>query len=785
MRIARTIAVLAGLVVALCTSTANAPQALAAGDQFQDSAVSTYELQPSRGVIHVTMQITMANKKGSTSKSYSCTGYAYDPYYGFYSYTTTCTTRTNYYYNRAWYWVEKDAKSLKARASRGSISVKPGGPDGSWRKANLKFSGLYYGQSRKVTVQYDLPAGGPRSDAARRAGYAYTAFCVAGPGTDSGEVRIVVPAGFELAMNKPMKSRTAGGKTTYSSGKLKSSPWKFYNCVSGMNPTGGFASKEFPGTAGTVTVEAWKGDAAWADAATAAATEDLPKLEAVLGPRPGATDITIRESLALTTPPVSYDAGSGTLTVNEMTTDRASVADALTALWFPSDQFVVGWLKSGYINWAQHAAGISDKPCSKPGPIPGGGDPDLSAWQTPGVLATQDARDLFALKEQAACYIVTETAAAIGPEAMATALVALRDWTDAWSPENRPLDRATAVSTWRHWLDLVVERGVIPAGADPRLVADLLTTYGVAPDAGEVAAHETARAGWHALQDLTGGKAPAMVVAALAAWDDVTAQAAIDAANRAWTTVGAVEANLPDVDIDGGPVREAVIAATTQADLDAAVSMADQQVAMASDVADALAVLAAPRDSIQELGLMGTTLPDPAPAIEAVARVDGDAAADLADAIRSTIGGARDAGVQRAALAGGGLVVVVLLMVAGAVIVLRRRRHSRVAAVASPFVSGGPAEAPGGAPAPSAVDDAAPTLAWTPAPPVADAPAPAGWWTRRPRHHPGPRPRRRSVLRLRPRVERGPAHRLSGGPPTGWAQPRKTGLGPIIGRVLS
>ena len=689
MSSARAASAMIGLVVALTAMTVSAPPALAAGDQFQDSAVTTYELQPSRGVIHVTLKITMANKKSSTSRSYSCTGYGYDPYYGFYSYSTTCTTRTNYYYNRSSYWVEKDAKSLKVKASSGSISVKPGGADGAWRKANLKFSGLYYGQSRRITLQYDLPAGGPRSKATRRAGYTYASFCAAGPGTDTGEVRIVVPEDFELTGTSDLTYRRSGGKTTYSSGKLKSSPWKFYRCVGGLNSTSGYTTTSYPGASATTTVEAWKGDTPWTDVVTAAVTEDLPKLEAVLGPRPGGKDLTIHEGLAGSAPDVWINAASDVMTVSEDALDRAAVTDALASLWFPSDQFAAGWLKSGYQSWAARTAGVSDEPCSEPGPRPTGTRLDLTGWSAPGPQATQDERDMFAYKKQAACYLVAQTAAAIGPERMATVLAALRDQTDAWSPANAPAKRDAAIASWRDWLDLVVERGLIPAGADPRWAAELLKQYdtfdrltpvpraGLDPDA--VDAHETARAGWHALQDLTGGKAPALILAALADWEDGTAQTAIDAANTAWSTVRKVETTLPDVDTDGGAVQQAVISASTQADLDAAVAMANTQVGLAADVADAMAVLAAPRDAIQELGLMGTTLPDPAPAIDAVARVDGAAATVWAQSTRSRIDGARDAGVQRAALTGGGGSPSCLLLVIVGFFVLRRRRRRRVA----------------------------------------------------------------------------------------------------------
>ena len=234
-------------------------------------------------------------------------------------------------------------------------------------------------------------------------------------------------------------------------------------------------------------------------------------------------------------------------------------------------------------------------------------------------------------------------------------------------------DRNAKLLMWRDWLDIVTERGLIPAGADPDLAADLLVEYGVTPDRDEMTAHGAARDAYHALRDLAGGPVPAFITDALARWDFETAQSAIDAATEAWTTAGSVEGVLPGVEADGGPIQDAVLGSESQDELAAAVTLAGAQRSAAEDVADALAVLAAPRDAIQELGLAGTTLPDGAAAIQAVEDVDADRAAAEADAIRAVIGAARDTGTQRAALIGGGIALVLVLAVVVAVIARRHR----------------------------------------------------------------------------------------------------------------
>ncbi len=680
------------LALGLGSVAVDAPSVAAATNQFRASARSTYELVPSRGVVHVTIVYTFTNKAPSTSKSYSCTQSAFDPWYGWYSYTTICTTRTSYYYNSYSVWVEKDARAIKARASSGSVSAKAGKVDGSWRKVTLKYSPLWYGATRKITVSYDLPAGGPRSTAARHVGYVYSAFCAFGPGTNSGVLRIVVPAGYSLNGTWPMTSKASGGRTIYSTANMKSKPWEFSVCVSGSNPMGYATSPVTAADGQVVTVRAWREDTAWSGAVKAAVTDDLAKLTAFLGPNPHGPGLTIREDRHQTVAAGRFDADTNVLTLGETVTSRDEVAHVLAATWFDRDLFAADWLSEGYARWAERAAGVSDAPCTKPEPTSTEYAPNIAAWVALDMPATQAQRDRLAVRRQAACYVIAQVARAIGDDAMLVAVQAMRAGRDAWSTADEPVARDSEVVHWQDWLDVVTERGLVPAGADPDLAADLLHEYGVATDEEHLAARAAARDGYHDLLELTGGRVPSWLPATLTRWDFTDAQAAIDAASKAWTTAASVETILPAVDVDGGPVQQAVTAAATQEELDAAAATAESQVVLASDVAEAIAVKAAPRDAIQELGLAGTELPDEAVAIEAVANVDADAASAAADEIRATITGAREVGMQRAAMIGGAIGVLVVLL-AGVTVVVRRRRRRAVAVEVAPT---GPGDTPPG-----------------------------------------------------------------------------------------
>lgn len=651
------IAVLAAGAVGLASPP---PVAAATSDQLRTNASVTYQLVPSRHVVHVTVRATLTNKKPSTSSSRSCTGQAFDPWYGWYTYSTTCTYRTSYYYYSSTFYVEDDAKALKATADSGSVKVKLAGPKGGWREAKFTYSPIYFGKTRTITYSYDLPASGPRGTTERRAGAATAKFCVYGPGSDTGEVRVAMPAGYAIEGNTALKPLTTSGSTwTWTSGRLTSKPWNWSACVDASNPQ---AVTSTPVTdAGPIgTIRAWSDDPVWASAASGAAA-DAAKLEAVLGAGADGDGITLAEARAVDAPYDPFDPTAKTVTLSENVTEPAAFDDALADIWFPPTTFSPGWLRTGYVRWAEAKAGIAGASCTKPS-----GSVSLEPWSASGTGGGAD-------QANAACWIISQVADAIGLDRMQTTLATMRDGRAPWSDDPTARRDATVLG-WDDWLDVVTAQGLIPAHADVNLAADLLTEYGVATPADGLADRAEALRGYLDLQASTRGRTPTLILDAIANWDFAAANKAIDAARHAWTGASSVPTILAGATVSDGPVEKAVAAAHSQADLDAAAAMADQQVALARRVADSLAAKAAPRDAIAQIGLLGTSLPDDAVAVRAVTEVDGSGANGAADAITSAINGAHDAGVQRIAALAVSLAVV-LLVVGVAWIALRRRRR--------------------------------------------------------------------------------------------------------------
>ena len=513
---------------------------------------------------------------------------------------------------------------------------------------------------------------------------------------------MVVPAGFDMHLDSPMASKTQGSKLVYTSGNKKK-PWELYDCFKGSNESGYTSTPVTTSDGRTVTVESWKEDTTWADAVRASVESDLPALTRVLGasnlggtasvdghvavggqtavlastaadPNP---PLTIREDLASSVKANTFDAATGTLRLSEAAATQADVTHLLAALWFDHAVFNPRWMAEGYAAWAEHKAGVSTTPCTEPGTYPSAGRTNIGDWTEVRATSSQADRDLAAYRQQAACYLISTVADAIGDTGTQATMAALADGSSAFATAENPLKRKTKSLSWREWLDIVEQRGLIAAGADPTLASTLLRTYGVTFDDASLAAHTKAIADYRALTTLTGHPAPPAVIDALVAWDYDAAEAAISSASAAWSTAASVATTLPGVKVDGGPVQTAIGGATSQADLDAAKALADRQLALASDAAAALEVERAPRDVVQQLGLVGASLPSEAVAIDAVTRVDADAVAAATSQIHTTFDPARDTGTQRLATMVGIALAVVVLVVLAIVLIRRRRRRPR------------------------------------------------------------------------------------------------------------
>jgi hypothetical protein len=656
-------------------------------DQLEDVGRATYELVPAKHVVHVTVAFDLTNKKPSRTTTRDCSGVYVDPYYGPIPYTASCRYRTDYYYYSYSIFVEADAVHVAVKTSSGTASVKLAKPKGSWREATIHFSNLYFGSKRRLTLSYDLPAGGPRSKAERRGGYGYTSFCAWGPSSDLGSIRIILPSGFRVHMIRSLPSIAASGHLEWAS-KTIAKPWQTEICLDGPNDELDATTTVAGPDGATVSIRAWRDDPAWAEAMHAAAERGLPKLVDLLGPLAGSANLTIEEHPDASGPD-SFTPGDARLKIAESHATEADGVRRLALLWFDDTLFEPAWLRDGSADWAALESGAATQACTKPGAHPNGSRTGVAS------AAERFGQDtgpgsVRAWERQAGCYVVKTVADAIGRERMLAAIATLRHGGDPYGIAD-PSSPPAGARTWREWLDVVELQGLVPAGADRDLAARLLAEYGAATSPDLVAARRSALTAYDALVARIGSP-PAVITEAMRAWSFDAAQKAITAASTAWDESEAVLGTFRGLDGAPSPVRTAVSGSHTQADLDAAVLLGQRQVALAKDAADARATLAASRDLVQSVGLLGRTLPADADLVRAVGAADEAAAAAWTSQVRAQIGGARDLGIIRIVAAIGTVVGLGLLTLA--VRWLRRRSRRRRAAAAVSASATGPADPP-------------------------------------------------------------------------------------------
>jgi hypothetical protein len=618
-----------------------------AAQGYTETGATTYTLDPARGALHVSVSLRITNTTPST---------------------TTAAGTTVWFLQTATIWVENEATAIRATSGGSSLSVSTGDMGPWYRPLTVVYPKLYFGQTRTVTVTYEIAGGAPRSDSSLRILRAYASFCVIANGVDSGSVRVSVPVGYGLQTTGTQLASSAGaGQRTYTSGRIADTA-SFWTCFSGTNAAG-YQTQQLEAPGGRVIrLESWPEDQRWAQAVKAEITKGLPALVRLIGrPMPGTSPVLVIEQATGSEYAGFYDAGTNTVTVGEDYAQPGLVEHEMAHVWFNFAAFADRWLDEGSAEWAARTTSGSQAACAKPA---AGTRITLSAWQFLNPKSSASDRAAVDLEYQTACYIVTAVSRAAGPAGTTAALGALLSGRDPYSadPSSR---RATTVATWRDWLDAMDELALGPAGAPANLASDLFLAYGVTSDGTILAQRTVARAAFHRLvAEVEGWSIPPAIRVPMATWDFASAGAAISAAGLAWTLTGEADQALPGIDARHGPVAAAWADATTVDQITDAGKLARAQLDAATDVASTISLVQAPVDAIGWVGLVGTSLPSLDPAVAAVRSGDAATATRLAASARDALAGIQAAGLQRVLLAiAAGLVALLV----GVLLVGRRR----------------------------------------------------------------------------------------------------------------
>jgi len=665
------IALLASLALLVAPAAAPALEGLpglgvttvrAAGPDIDIGAATRYVVVPAKSVIRVTVDITAVNRRPVQ---------------------TSGGVVTRYYYDGVNLGVQPDATNFRATQDGVTVRV-TNRAHRSYRLTTVYFrSNLYYGETAKVRLTFNLPAGAPRSASDVRAGPAFASFLAWAFG-DHGTVRVEVPAGFAVtATGADLATRTRSDGTQVLTAE-PSSPGDWYAWIDARNDDGLTSDQLYLVDGERITVRGWPEDNRWRKEVSSVLTDGVPRLAQLIGlpwPVRGALNV-----LEIHTPLLEgyagfYDPARDEITISEDLDDLTIIHEASHA-WFNDTLFTERWITEGLAD--EYAARVLVASGAEE-PVPDTVKPTakiafpLVGWGAPAPISdTQsDAREQFGY--DASWTVVRQVVASAGEDGMRRVFQAAHDRSTAYVGSGTP-EQTRLPNDWRRFLDLTEELG----GATG--VADLMATWVVGPEQqAALAARATARSHYHALVADSGTwAAPVVVRVALDGWSFDTAESGIAVAasilghRDATTTMAASLALTPPPGLE-----RAYEGADTLSRLDAAAQLATMSESSLEAVAAAADAAAAPRDWLVTLGLVGK---DPDTGLSD-ARADWQAgnlaaATDAAGLVVGTLAVAGDAGRGRAILIACSIALVLLLVSLLALAYRhRRRRRARMAVV--------------------------------------------------------------------------------------------------------
>jgi hypothetical protein len=641
----------------------------AASDALSLSTSTTYTLQPARHQVHVVLDIMATNDKPDT---------------------TSGGIVTRYFYEGARLAIQAEARGVRATTGTSRLTATVTPADG-YAVLEVRFaSGIFYHQTTKVRITFDLPGGAPRSNSDIRVGSAFATF-VAWAFGDSGAVRIVVPAGFDAeTTGSPLTRSTTAGSTVFSAPAI-SDVGAWYAVVNADRKAGLTTDRVDLAGGEHVVIRAWPEDGEWRKRVTALLAAGLPELATLIGLAwPVSADLQVFE---VHTPLLEGYAGvflesQDKIEISEDLDDLTILHEASHA-WFNSGLFDGRWMAEGFADtYAARALDVVGSGSWTPdavSPTDAAAVP-LADWTHPGRIADKvtNAREQYGY--EASWTVIRSLLAEIGIGRMQAVLRADADRRIAYVGAVPP-EAAAGPTDWRRFLDLLQQAGGSTSAPD------LFRRWVVAPaDDAVLDERAVARTAYQGLVDAGGGwLPPAFVRLPMSTWDFVEAERRIPTATAVLATRDEIAGLIAPLRIDA-PAALRTAYESAAASLDAARAVADTELAAAAALVAADAAVAEPRDGLQALGLLGQT-PDAALAAAESAFTSGAAdAAARADAVTALIGGAVTVGQTRLAIA---FTVVVLLFVAMLLILMiarrrgrRGRRAARLARTSGPLTGG-------------------------------------------------------------------------------------------------
>lgn len=632
---------------------AAAPVARAAADGLELRTAATYTIVPSRHVVRVVVDVTARNHKPNV---------------------TSGGIVTKYFYEGARIAIQTAATNIRATSDGAALSTTTTTSEG-YRVLEVRFrSSLFFQQTAKVHITFDLPGGAPRSESDIRVGTAFATF-VAWAFGDIGSVRVVVPKGFasEVTGSDTTKS-TSGGATIYrATGITEIESW--YLLVNADREAALTKARIDLADGEHLVVRAWPEDTKWRGQVTDLLTRGLPDLVELIGlPWPVAGDLSVFE---VHTPLLEGYAG-----VFFEGADKIEISEDLDALtiihesshaWFNGHLFDGRWIDEGLANTygAKVLKALGQKPESPDRVSPT--DPaavKLNEWKHPGRITdtATEARERFGY--DASWTVIAAIVDEVGDARMRAVFAAANAHTIAYVGSG-PAETVGGTNDWRRLLDLLDEVGG-STSADAAFRRWVVTDAEAAVLTDRAAARDADRG---IVERGAGWLPPLAVRAPLGSWDFATARTRIDEADALLARRDTIAAMAAALGVTVPTTLRAAYEGAQDSFADAN-RIADAEIAALTALGTATSAVQAPRAPLVVLGLLGT---DPAGGL-AAARSGFEAgapdAAAQADAVTAVIDEAVTVGRGRA-VAIAAVLFWAFVVLLGAVWFTNRRRRRR------------------------------------------------------------------------------------------------------------
>ncbi|MBA2381483.1 MAG: hypothetical protein H0V73_05160, partial [Chloroflexi bacterium] len=496
------------LAVSGVLAPVRAPIARAASDGLDITTAAAYTLVPARHVVRVVVDVTARNNKPNVMSG---------------------GIITKYFYDSARIAVQSEARNVTATAGGRTLTTSLKAADG-FRILEVRFrSSLFFRQTLKVRVSFDLPGSAPRSKTDIRVGTAFATF-VAWAFGDRGSVRVVVPVGFEAeTTGSDAAKSTSAGRTIFRSGAI-ADVGTWYLVVTADRKSALTNDRIDLAGGEHLVIRAWPEDPAWRRRVAALLTKGLPELVKVTGLAwPVATDLSIFE---VHTPLLEgyagvFFEGQDRIEISEDLDDLTILHEASHA-WFNSNLFDGRWINEGLANTygAKGLAVVGSDSLAPDNVSPtDAAAVKLEDWVHPGRIAdvATDARERFGY--DASWTVIRSIVTQLGDDRMRAVLAAAAGKQIAYHGVGEP-ETVPGAADWRRFLDLLDEVGG-STSAD-----DLFRRWVVTDaDADRLDERATARTAYATLAEAGGEWLPPYYVRApMSEWNFTEATTRIDAA---------------------------------------------------------------------------------------------------------------------------------------------------------------------------------------------------------------------------------------------------------------